>query len=112
MSVKVKMKSTDEILSKRGLQENGPIELLMAQEAQRLCEPYAPKDLGTLIKTSRAEPGHLIYTAPYARRWHYEPANFQGAPTRGNYWFDRMKAGGGAKQILETVAEQCGGKTG
>jgi hypothetical protein len=111
MKIKCKMKPASTIIKERGLQKGGPIELLIAQEAQRYCEPYAPKDLGNLIKTSKATPGQLTYTVPYARRWYYTPAHFQGAPMRGCYWFERMKSGGGTQRILKTVAAQCGGKT-
>lgn len=32
-----------------------------------------------------------MYWTLYGRKWYYMPAHFQGAPERGNYWFERMK---------------------
>lgn len=65
-------------------------------EALRMCTPYVPKDTGELIRSGIRETkpgsGEVVYRTPYARRWYYTPANFQGAPMRGNYWFARMKA--------------------
>ena len=64
-------------------------------ECLRLSAPKVPKDTGALIESSNINTkigsGQLEYRTPYARRWYYMPANFQGAPERGNYWFERMK---------------------
>ena len=71
-------------------------------------------DTGELIRSGIRETnigsGKVMYFTPYARRWYYEPANFQGAPTRGNYWFDRMKNNGGSASILQGLARLAGGK--
>jgi len=64
-------------------------------ECLRLCEPMVPKDSNILIQSAKINTiigsGELRYRTPYARRWYYMPANFQEAPERGNYWFERMK---------------------
>lgn len=64
-------------------------------ECLRLCEPFVPKDTGTLIQSgtinTQIGSGKVIYLTPYARRWYYRSASFQEAPMRGNYWFERMK---------------------
>ncbi len=61
----------------------------------RLSAPKVPKDTGALIESgninTKIGSGQLEYRTPYARRWYYMPAHFQGAPERGNYWFERMK---------------------
>lgn len=83
-------------------------------EVLRRCEPYVPKDTGELIRSGTRETrlgsGRVVYRTPYARRWYYHPANFQGAPRRGNYWFEKMKKNGGAKSILRGAAKIVGGR--
>lgn len=82
-------------------------------EVLRRCDPFVPKDTGELIRSgireTRLGSGRVVYRTPYARRWYYHPANFQGAPKRGNYWFERMKASGGKKAILRGLARITGG---
>ena len=64
-------------------------------EVLRLNSPYVPMDSGALIRSGIANTvigsGVVIYRTPYARRWYYEAANFQGAPMRGRFHFERMK---------------------
>ena len=84
------------------------------KEVLRRCEPYVPFDQGFLkqsgILETKLGSGKVVYRTPYARRWYYEPARFQGAPKRGNYWFERMLNEGGAKAILRGLARIMGGK--
>lgn len=65
-------------------------------EVLRLCSPLVPFRNGALELSgtihTKVGSGEVVYKTPYARRWYYEPANFNGAPTRGNRWFERMKA--------------------
>ena len=81
-------------------------------EVLRLSAPYVPKDTGELNRSGTRETrlgsGRVIYRTPYARRWYYRPANFHGAPKRGNYWFERMKVNN-AKRILRGAAKIRGG---
>ena len=81
-------------------------------EVLRRCTPYVPKDTGELIRSgireTRLGSGRVVYKTPYARRWYYEPARFQGAPMRGNYWFERMKSAH-KQSILRGVAKITGG---
>ncbi len=83
-------------------------------EVLRRCDPYIPKDNGVLIDSgtnnTRIGSGRVIWRTPYARRHYYRPAKFQGAPRRGNYWFERMKQNGGKTAILRGVAKITGGK--
>lgn len=83
-------------------------------EVLRRCVPYVPKDTGELIRSGTRETklgsGRVVYRTPYARRWYYHPANFQGAPKRGNYWFEKMKKNGGATAILRGAAKIVGGR--
>lgn len=81
-------------------------------ECVRLCGQFVPRDTGILeqsgIMMTEIGSGEVKYSTPYARRWYYRPANFQDAPQRGNYWFERMKAQykdsilNGAKRFLNS----------
>lgn len=81
------------ILEKRGLEDKGRVQQFIDTECLKLCAPKVPKDSGALILSgdnSKIGSGQLEYRTPYARRWYYREASFQGAPERGNYWFSRM----------------------
>lgn len=86
---------TQKVLKKRGLEDGGRVQQFIDTECLRLCAPKVPKDTGALIESANTHTkigsGQLEYRTPYARRWYYREANFQGAPERGNYWFERMK---------------------
>lgn len=64
-------------------------------EVLRLCDPLTPMRSKALILSGKIMTeigsGQVRYKTPYARRWYYEPARFNGAPQRGNKWFERMK---------------------
>ncbi|MBQ0058184.1 MAG: hypothetical protein KBT20_11060 [Bacteroidales bacterium] len=105
----------EKILRERGLDPNGEVQKFIDSECLRLCDPLVPFDQGTLkesgVINTVVGSGEIKYRTPYARRWYYMPANFQGAPDRGNYWFDRMKNNGGKDQILRGAAKLAGGST-
>ena len=111
---KFEMNSLRECLKKRELQNKGEAQKYVDSEVLRLCTPMAPKDTGELIRSGIRETkigsGKVVYHTPYSRRWYYEPAKFQGAPMRGNYWFDRMKNNGGRASILAGLAKLVGAK--
>ncbi len=83
-------------------------------EVLRLCDDLVPKDTGILkqsgIMHTQIGSGQVKYRTPYARRWYYMPADFQEAPQRGNYWFERMKQKGGKQQILKGAKKLAGRK--
>ena len=105
----------DALLKGRGLDEGGEVQRFIDSEAVRLCDPLVPFDQGTLAESGVINTvvgsGEVKYRTPYARRWYYMPANFSGAPDRGNYWFERMKNNGGKDQILKGAAQLAGGST-
>ena len=82
-------------LKKRGLDEKGRVQQYIDSKVLEYCEPKIPKDTGALIASGKIHTqigsGEVKYRTVYARRWYYREANFQGAPERGNYWFERMK---------------------
>ena len=86
----------DKVISSRGLDQGGKVQQFIDTQCLQLCEPKIPKDTGMLINSgiihTTIGSGEVKWSTPYARRWYYMPANFQEAPERGNYWFDRMKA--------------------
>ena len=108
----VTMKSISQILRERGLNERGEAQKFVDSEVLRRCEPYVPRDLGNLItsgiRSTVLGSGIVSYSTPYARKWYYTPANFQGAPMRGNFWFERMKKEGGKDAILQGLKEKVG----
>ena len=111
---RVEMRPIAEILRKRGLEPSGKVQRAVDQEVLRLCEPYVPHDSGALVRSgtihTKIGSGRVVYRTPYARRWHYRPAHFKGAPKRGNYWFERMKREGGRNKILKVAAQVAGAK--
>lgn len=113
--MKVVMLPTSQLLANRGLQTNGRVQRFVDSEVLRRCDPMVPKDTGDLIgsgiRSTTIGSGEVKYGTVYARRWYYCPANFQGAPMRGNYWFERMKNSGGKEAILRGAAAMAGGRT-
>ena len=101
-------------LKKRGLEDNGSVQKKIDSEVLRLCDPMVPKDSGELIRSGVRNTvlgsGKVIYDTIYARRWYYMSAMFVGAPTRGNYWFERMKRNGGKAKILALAKREAGAK--
>lgn len=65
------------------------------QEVIRRSDPLVPLRNGILKGSAQTKTvigsGQIIYQTPYARRWYYTEANFNGAPARGTKWFERMK---------------------
>ena len=82
-------------LKNRGLEDNGKVQQYIDSKVLEYCAPKVPKDTGALIASGKVHTqigsGEVKYRTVYARRWYYRPANFQQAPERGNYWFERMK---------------------
>lgn len=81
-------------LSSVGMGVGGKAQLFFNNELIRVSDPFVPMDTGILKNSSRVEPNNLgiSYNTPYARRWYFEEANFQGAPVRGTRWVDRAWA--------------------
>lgn len=100
-------------LKKRDLDTGGKVQKFIDNECIRRMDPYTPKDIGTLIGAANNQTsigsGKIVQQTPYAKRWYYEPANFQGAPMRGNRWFERMKSSN-KDSILRGAASIAGAK--
>lgn len=83
--------------------------VFLANEIVKLSDPYVPFRDGYLKNSVQVLNGgrQISYgghgaSRAYARRWYYEPANFNGAPTRGNRWVERAVASN-SKQIISTM---------
>lgn len=88
-------RDTERILKQRGIDNRGKVQQFIDTECLRGCEPFMPKDTGALINSgtinTQIGSGLLRFRTVYGRKWYYMPAHFQGAPQRGNYWFERFK---------------------
>lgn len=99
-----------------GLDEKGRVQQVVTNEVLRLNDPYVPFDeAGKYEYPGRLrDSGHIenvtdvVWETPYARRLYYHPEyNFQGAPTRGSYWVDRMLQNGGLKEIENAARKEA-----
>lgn len=110
---RIVIRPTRELLTSRGLQNEGAVQKYIDAECLRLCAPKVPFKSGDLLRSGTANTkigsGKVKYLTPYARKLYYKDANFTGAPERGNYWFERMKKAGGKKSILNGAAKISGG---
>lgn len=103
-------------LKNRDLETGGEVQKFIDSECIRRMAPYTPMQAtngGTLIGAATRGTvlgsGKIIQQTPYAKRWYYEPANFNGKPTRGNRWFERMKSSH-KDSILRGAASIAGAK--
>jgi hypothetical protein len=101
-------------------------QMYVDNEVLRLSDPYIPFQSGMLKKSgilgTEIGSGTVVWNAPYARYLYYGKAmggvapkhvlnknlTYHGAPQRGAFWFERMKADKG-KQILRGAARLAGG---
>ena len=106
-NIKLKIDPADKILLKRNLNRNGKGQQFFTHEVRRLSDPYVPFLSGTLKNTAQELTNRIEYVQPYARRQYYEN---RGNGLRGSHWTERMWAVRG-KEIIQSVAAYCGGKT-
>lgn len=106
-NIKLKIDPADKILLKRNLNRNGKGQQFFTHEVRRLSDPYVPFLSGTLKNTAQELTNRIEYVQLYARRQYYEN---RGNGLRGSHWTERMWADRG-KEIVQSVAAYCGGKT-
>ena len=106
-NIKLKIDPADKILLKRNLNRNGKGQQFFTHEVRRLSDPYVPFLSGTLKNTAQELTNRIEYVQPYAKRQYYEN---RGNGLRGSLWTERMWADRG-KEIIQSVAAYCGGKT-
>ncbi len=112
--VRMEIKELQVLMAKRGLEAQGRVQKYIDSEVLRKCDPYVPMDSGELKQSgtrhTKIGSGNVRYRTPYARRLYYNPQyNFQGAPMRGAYWFERMKANH-RDEILKGAAKIAGAR--
>lgn len=126
MAGNLRMNPLSTILGKRGLLPGGRAQQFIDGEVLRLSDPYTPMQDHMLIDggamgTSIGS-GEVVYNSPYARYLYYgkvmigrapktlteKELSFHGAPKRGAFWFERMKADHKIG-ILRGVAKITGG---
>ncbi|HWT27622.1 MAG TPA: minor capsid protein [Mobilitalea sp.] len=129
------IKSTDLMLKGRGLQDHGPVQKVIDQEVIRLMAPYTPRQNNILIDSATLGTdignGEINQNTPYARYHYYGKLmvssitgsawasrgekkiltdvdmKYNGAPMRGPFWFERMKADK-KDQILRAARKAAG----
>ncbi len=106
-NIKLKIDPADKILLKRNLNRNGKGQQFFTHEVRRLSDSYVPFLSGTLKNTAQELTNRIEYVQPYAQRQYYEN---RGNGLRGSHWTERMWADRG-KEIIQSVAAYCGGKT-
>lgn len=95
----------------RGVEKGGKVQMFIDNEVMKHMDPYTPFADGVLksapLSQSIVGSGRIVQRTPYARRWYYTSANFQGAPRRGMKWFERMKENH-KRDILQGAAKIAG----
>lgn len=136
LRTRVVIKSTQALLASRGLEAHGAVQTYIDSEVLRLNAPYMPFQSGQLIQSgihgTDVGSGIVRYNAPYARYLYYgklmvgangsswakkgekkrvtdKDLTYNGAPKRGSYSFERMKAAH-QKSILQGAARIAGGR--
>lgn len=107
--MKFEIMSTMQLLHRHGVEVGGPAQQFIDSEVIKHTAKYVPLDQSDLIKSAikntKIGSGEVVYATPYARRLYYNPHyNFDGSPTRGAHWFERMKPDH-RKQILDGAAK-------
>ncbi|MDF2485837.1 MAG: hypothetical protein K0R46_2005 [Herbinix sp.] len=129
------MNDLQKLLHDRGLLPNERVQKYVDQEVIRLMDPYTPRLNGVLTKSAtigtKIGTGEIHQNVPYARYHYYgklmvssvtgsawshgeskiltdKDMNYNGAPMRGPYWFERMKVDK-KEQILRGAQKVAGG---
>lgn len=115
-TVKIQMDSTDKILLKRHLQQNGEAQVKFTKECAKTFNNYVPYDSGRLKDMMiELQADKIIYNAPYAKKAYYtnkgegRGGNSVGG-LRGKMWDRRAFIDHGDK-IVQSIAEFVGGRS-
>lgn len=114
MNGTLQLKGLQIIMAARGIESRGRVQQFIDSEVLRRSDPYVPFRTGVLkgsgTRNTKLGSGQVIYQTPYAKRLYYNPQyKFEGAPLRGGYWFERMKADH-RDSILRGAAKLAGGR--
>ena len=107
MKIKVDI-NTAKILRARGMGGDNRVQVYLASEVKRLCDPYVPMQQGLLKNTAAvsADGKSITYVQPYAHYQYYgevmagrapqkytgDKLTYHGTPMRGPRWEKRMLA--------------------
>lgn len=116
MGVRVNMDSTQKILLRRYLNNNGQAQVRFTKECAKAFNNYIPFKTGRLkdmMITLQAK--SITYSAPYAKRQYYTNlGNGRGGESvggkRGKYWDRRAFIDHGDK-IVKSIADFVGGRS-
>ena len=75
IKAEIRMKTVEQILSERGLNKGGRVQMAIDRAVIKYCMPYVPKDTGVLESSpytaSIIGSGKVVYPGPYARYQYY-----------------------------------------
>lgn len=116
MNIKIQLDPADKVLLKHKLNKNGEGQRLLTHEVRRHCDKYVPFQTGTLKNTAQEDVTTITYNQPYADKQYQDNPGHGTEGTsngglRGRYWDKRMMANEG-DEIVQAVADYCGGKVG
>ena len=113
--VKIQMDSSQKILLRRNLGENGKAQQYFTKQVAAAMDNYIPFDTGYLKDISRTiKPKQIIFNARYAAKQYYQNKGNGKQGTshgglRGSY-FDRRMWTQKGDEIVQSVAKFVGGK--
>lgn len=109
--------NAEQIIKQKGLNEGGRVQKYIDSEVLRLCDPYIPFQTGTLrnmgilntiigsgeVIWKGVQPRYLYYgkvmVGPAPKKVTDKDLTYNGAPMRGAFWFERMKADRGEEIV-------------
>lgn len=115
-NISVKMDSTQKILLKRYLNNNGEAQMKFSKECAKNMNNYIPflsgrlKDMNVVVNRN-----NVTYNAPYARKQYYTNKGLgkQGISLggiRGKFWDKRMWNDRG-NDVVKSIAQFVGGRS-
>ena len=133
---RVELDNINRILDRHGLGARGRAQKYVDNEVLRLSDPYLPHQTGMLrdsgLHGTDVGSGKVVWNSPYAKFLYYgkvmlgieshspwaksgekkvktsRDLTYHGAPKRGAFWFERMKADH-LQEILKGLARLLGG---
>lgn len=137
VNTRIELDNINRILARRGLEARGQAQRYVDSEVLRQSAPYMPHQSGMLrdsgIHGTDIGSGKVVWNSPYAKFLYYGKVmigieshspwaksgerkvttsrnlTYHGAPKRGAFWFERMKASH-LTEILRGVARLVGGR--
>lgn len=109
----VKLPEAGQMIKKLGLNQRGAVQVAVAQEALRLCDPLVPFDTGVLKQSAHIADGGetIVWEQPYAKYQYYgmlmvDPKYKKGAMFSHDYGF--WSRPGVTKELTDKLLEYHG----